>query len=151
MSKISFHVLVGRLEILFCEVPFRAFCEFERGGCSSSTYWIIDALKYLPCLFVSMYLLCLFIFETEHKLERGRDRNTHTESEAGSRLRAVSTEPNARLESTNREIMTWAKVRHLTNWATQVPPDKLDFKPKTVTRDEERHYIIIKGSILQKI
>ena len=28
--------------------------------------------------------------------------------------------------------------------------DKLDFKTKTVTRDEERHYIIIKGSIHQE-
>ena len=28
--------------------------------------------------------------------------------------------------------------------------DKLDFKIKTVTRDEERHYIIIKGSIHQE-
>jgi len=27
--------------------------------------------------------------------------------------------------------------------------DKLDFKSKTVIRDEEGHYIIIKGSILQ--
>ena len=34
--------------------------------------------------------------------ERGRD----TESEAGSRLRAVSTEPDAGLEPTDREIMT---------------------------------------------
>ena len=25
--------------------------------------------------------------------------------------------------------------------------DKLDFKPKTVIRDEERHYIVMKGSI----
>ena len=28
--------------------------------------------------------------------------------------------------------------------------DKLDFKTKTVTRDEERRYIIIKGSIHQE-
>lgn len=28
--------------------------------------------------------------------------------------------------------------------------DKLDFKPKTVIRDEEGHYIIIKGSIQQE-
>ena len=34
--------------------------------------------------------------------ERGGD----TESEVGSRLRAVSTEPYARLEPTSREIMT---------------------------------------------
>ena len=29
--------------------------------------------------------------------------------------------------------------------------DKLDFKPKTVIRDEERHYIILKGSIQQDL
>ena len=28
--------------------------------------------------------------------------------------------------------------------------NKLDFKPKTVTRDEEGHYIILKGSIQQE-
>jgi len=28
--------------------------------------------------------------------------------------------------------------------------DELDFKPKTVTRDEEWHYIIIKGSFQQE-
>jgi len=28
--------------------------------------------------------------------------------------------------------------------------DKLDFKPKTVIRDEEGHYVIIKGSIQQE-
>ena len=27
--------------------------------------------------------------------------------------------------------------------------DKLDFKTKTVTRDKDRHYIIIKGTIQQ--
>ena len=48
-------------------------------------------------------------------------REIDTESEAGSRLWAVSTEPHAGLELTNREIMTWAKVRGLTDWATQVP------------------------------
>ena len=43
------------------------------------------------------------------------------ESEAGSRLWALSTEPDAGLELTNCEIMTWAKVGRLTDWATQVP------------------------------
>ena len=38
--------------------------------------------------------------------QRGREREGDTESEAGSRLRAVSTEPDAGLEPTNREIMT---------------------------------------------
>ena len=36
----------------------------------------------------------------------GAEREGDTESKAGSRLRAVSTEPDAGLELTNREIMT---------------------------------------------
>ena len=36
----------------------------------------------------------------------GSEREGDTESEAGSRLRAVSTEPNAGLELTDREIVT---------------------------------------------
>ena len=59
--------------------------------------------------------------ETEHEWERGREREGDTESEAGSRLWAVSTEPNVGLKPMNLKIMTWAKVRCLTNWATQAP------------------------------
>ena len=36
----------------------------------------------------------------------GAEREGDTESEAGSRLRAVSTEPDVGLELTNHEIMT---------------------------------------------
>ena len=36
----------------------------------------------------------------------GAEREGDAESEAGSRLRAVSTEPNAELELTDREITT---------------------------------------------
>ena len=36
----------------------------------------------------------------------GAEREGDTESEAGSRLRAVSTEPNVGLGATNHEIMT---------------------------------------------
>ena len=36
----------------------------------------------------------------------GAEREGDTESEAGSRLRAVSTEPDVGLEPTNREIVT---------------------------------------------
>ena len=39
----------------------------------------------------------------------GAEKEGDTESEAGSRLRAVSTGPDAGLELTNREIMTWLK------------------------------------------
>ena len=48
------------------------------------------------------------------------ERQGDTESEAGSRLWAVSTEPDAGLELMNCEIMTWAEVGCLTDWATQV-------------------------------
>ena len=58
----------------------------------------------VPCFY--------FIFERETETEtecewgRGREREGYTESEAGSRLRAVSTEPDAGLQPTNHEIMT---------------------------------------------
>ena len=51
----------------------------------------------------------------------GAERGEDTEYEAGSRLWAVSTEPDAGLELTDREIMTWAEVGRLTDWATQAP------------------------------
>ena len=52
----------------------------------------------------------------------GEGREGDTESEAGSRLQADGTEPDAGLELMNYEIMTWAEVGRLTNWATQAPP-----------------------------
>ena len=54
----------------------------------------------------------MFIFkgerasETEHEWGRDRVREGDTEFEMGSRLRAVSTEPDAGLEPMNCEIMT---------------------------------------------
>ena len=52
------------------------------------------------------------------------EREGDTESEADSRLWAVSTEPHVGLELMDCEIMTWAKVRPLTHEATQAPPCK---------------------------
>ena len=40
----------------------------------------------------------------------GSEKEGDTESETGSGLQAVSTEPDAGLEPTDREIMTWAEV-----------------------------------------
>ena len=51
----------------------------------------------------------------------GVEREGDPEPEAGSRLWAVSTEPDVGLELTRGEIVTWAEVRRLTNCATQVP------------------------------
>ena len=52
----------------------------------------------------------------------GAEREGDTESKAGSRLQAVSTEPDAGLELTDREIVTWAEVGRPTDRATQAPP-----------------------------
>ena len=53
----------------------------------------------------------------------GAEREGDRIHEAGSRLWAVSTEPDAGLEPANHEIMTWAEVgwSRLTDWATQAP------------------------------
>ena len=69
----------------------------------------------------------MFIYFWEREREResmsrgGAEREGDTESKADSRLWAVSTKFNMRLEPTNHEIMTWAEVRCLTYWATQAP------------------------------
>ena len=49
-------------------------------------------------------------FERESTHGGGAERARDTEFKAGSRLWAVSTEPDAGLELTDREIMTWAEV-----------------------------------------
>ena len=54
----------------------------------------------------------------------GEEREGDTASKEGSRLWAVSTEPDAGLELTNGEIMTWAEVGRSTDWATQVPREE---------------------------
>ena len=51
-------------------------------------------------------LRCLFIFERERERTGEGQREGDTGSEAGSRLCAVSTEPDVGLELTNREIVT---------------------------------------------
>ena len=67
----------------------------------------------------------MFIFEGEGDRmwagERQGEKEGDTESKAGSRLWAVSTEPHSGLELRTCEIMTWAKVACLTDWATQAP------------------------------
>ena len=68
--------------------------------------------------FFNVYLL-LRVRERQSMSRGGAERWGDTESEAGSRLWAVSTEPDAGLELTDREIVTWAKVGRLTDRATQ--------------------------------
>ena len=69
----------------------------------------------------------VYLFLREREGERqsvndqGAEREGDTESKAGSRLWAVSTEPDVELGMKDHEIMIWAKVRALTDWATQAP------------------------------
>ena len=65
----------------------------------------------------------IYFWETERQSARrgGAERERDTESDTGSRLRDVNTEPDPGLEPMKRGIMTWAKVRRLTDQATQVP------------------------------
>ena len=75
----------------------------------------------------------MFIYFWERQRQKmsgfGSEREGDTESEVGSRLQTVSIEPHVGLEPTNCEIMTWAKVGRLTDWATQTPLQIL-FKSK---------------------
>ena len=57
--------------------------------------------------------------ERQNMSRGGAEKEGDTESEAGSRLWAVSTEPDMGLKPMNCEIMTRAEVWLLTNLATQ--------------------------------
>ena len=74
-------------------------------------------------LLFTFLMFILFLRERQGQSESGggAEREGDTESEADSRFRAASTEPNMELKLTDHKIMTWAELRHLTNWATQVP------------------------------
>ena len=70
------------------------------------------------CLFMSSAHLKKFFFnvliyfwdrERQSMNGGGAEREGDTESETGSRLRAISPEPDAGLELTDREIVTWLK------------------------------------------
>ena len=59
--------------------------------------------------------------ESKQERDRETEREGDTESEVGSRLWAVSTEPDSGLELMNCKLMTRAEARRLTDWATQAP------------------------------
>ena len=67
----------------------------------------------------------LFLREKQRVSGGGVETQGDTQSKAGSRLRAVSTEPDTGLELTSREIMTWAEVGSLTDGASQAPLEHL--------------------------
>ena len=63
----------------------------------------------------------IHFWESERVNGGGAEREGDTESEAGSRLWAISPEPCAGLELTDREIVTWAEVGRSTDRATHAP------------------------------
>ena len=67
---------------------------------------------------------CLRDRETQSVSGGGAESDGDTESQAGSRLWAVSTDWHGALNS-QQEIMTWVEVGSLTNWAIQVPRKQL--------------------------
>ena len=89
---------------------------------------------YLKIFFSDVYL---FLRETETECEWvGAEREQVTEWEAGSRLWAVSTVPDVGLELTDHEIVTWAEVGRLSDWATQEPL-KLTFNVENFKHKEK--------------
>ena len=83
------------------------------------------------------FLTFIYFWDRERKEhEWGRVRDT--ESETVSRLWAVSTEPYAGLQLTDREIMTWAEVGHLTDWAPRRPYFLFIFRERERMGEEQR-------------
>ena len=80
----------------------------------------------------------------------GAEREGYTESEAGSRLWDTSTEPDAELQLTNREIVTWAEVGCSTNWPTQVPLKTLSKKEVSSTAIPEALLLYLEGEEILK-
>ena len=78
----------------------------EREGTYSRPFLFISCCVY--CYFLSYLFFLMFIYFFERESQRqsksrgGAERKGDTESKAGSRLRAVSTEPDAGLEPTTR-------------------------------------------------
>ena len=103
---------------------------------TTTTFCFMVDTKEFHCFgFLFYVLFCFavvfFIFFNVSLFLKGRHRQSmsgggaesegDTASEAGSRLWAVSTQPVMGLKLPNRDIITWAKVGRLTNWAIQTP------------------------------
>ena len=75
-------------------------------------------MQSFPFFFLKFFFLTFIYFwdrERQSMNGGGAEREGDTESEAGSRLQAISPEPDARLELTDHEIVTRAEVGRLTD------------------------------------
>ena len=77
----------------------------------------------------SRVILIFYFWDRDSTSWGGAERKGDTESETGFRLPAISTEPDTGLEPVNHKIMAWPKVGHLTDWATQAPPQGFFLNP----------------------
>ena len=92
----------------------------EDQAMSAWVLWLLENVFGFLWNLTFFFYVYLFWRERESPSEKkgGAEREGDTESEVGSRLWAISPEG---LEPTDCEIMTWAEVGRLTDWATQVP------------------------------
>ena len=79
------------------------------------------SIFFLFCFLKKFFNVYFWDRERQSMNGGGSEREGDTESETGSTLWVVSTEPDAGFELTHCEIRTWAEVGRLTDWATQAP------------------------------
>ena len=97
-----------------CSFRWACLHEVRRG-------WLSQWKHPHDMFFFVYFFKFLFIFKRQRVSVGGAEKEGDTESEAGSRLWAVSPEPGPGLELTSCEIMTWAKVGCLTDEPSRGP------------------------------
>ena len=107
----------------------------------SLTGTVVEVVKMLSPFY--FFFLMFIYFETDwekastRKQGRGRKRSGQR---IRSGLQADSREPNAGLELRKHKIMTWAKVRRLTSWATRAPHHFLFYMQLYFLHFRSRHF-----------
>ena len=117
---LSFTYWFPRVLYIFSDTSFASICITNNlilWAAYSHSYWRE---------MIFFFLMFMYYFERERERERESARKWGRGRERGrkripSRFCAVSTETDLGLEPTNHEIMTWAKVGCLIDWAIQVP------------------------------
>ena len=98
--------------------------------------------------FLLLFLMFIYFWDRDRAWAEEGQRERETQDPKQAPGWAVSTEPDVGLKLTDREIMTWAKVGRLTDWATQAPPGDFFFnRAKEIWNSSE---LLITTSILWK-
>ena len=91
--------------------------------------WLLYCASQIHLDFYNFFLMSIYFWETQRGRERGRWRTQ-------SKLCTDSSEPGVWPKATYPEVITWVKVGRPTNWATQVPPNKLILKSLVIGAPE---------------